>query len=227
MTTLSVAGARRGFRDILPVAAFVVPFGLAFGAAAAEKGLSWPYATAMSASVFAGASQFAALEFWASPVAVVPLLLAVFAVNARHVLLGASLFQWLKELPPGRRHATAALISDANWAYALERRVKGDEDAGVLVGSGIAMWLAWVSGTCLGAAFTGSILDPAALAFDTVMVTFFTTVLAGLSKSERTPWPWIVAAATALAGSWLLPAGWHVLAGGIAGGLTGALLHGR
>ena len=114
MTTLTIAGTRRGFRDIWPVAAFVVPFGLAFGAAAAENGISWPLATVMSASVFAGASQFAALEFWSSPVAVVPLLLVVFAVNARHILLGASLAQWLKGVPPGRRHASAALISDAN-----------------------------------------------------------------------------------------------------------------
>lgn len=227
MTTLTVAGARRGFRDIWPVAAFVVPFGLAFGAAAAENGISWPLATAMSASVFAGASQFAALEFWSSPVAVVPLLLVVFAVNARHILLGASLAQWLKGVPPGRRHASAALISDANWAYALERRLQGEEDIGVLVGSGAAMWLAWVAGTFLGAAFTGRLIDPATLAFDTVMVTFFATILVGLSSGERTFWPWIVAAATALAGSWLLPTGWHVLIGGIAGGLTGAFLHGR
>ena len=227
MTTLTAAGARRGFRDIWPVAAFVVPFGIAFGAAAAEKGISWPYATAMSASVFAGASQFAALEFWSSPVAVVPLLLVVFAVNARHILLGASLVQWLRGLPPGRRHASAALISDANWAYALERRLQGEEDVGVLVGSGAAMWLAWVSGTFFGAAFTDRVIDPATLAFDTVMVTFFATVLVGLFKGEKTPWPWIVAAVTALAGSWMLPGGWHVLIGGVAGGLTGALLHDR
>ena len=54
---------------------------------AAEKGIGWQLATAMSATVFARASQFAALEFWSMPVAPAPLLLVVFAVNARHILL--------------------------------------------------------------------------------------------------------------------------------------------
>lgn len=231
MTVLTLPGIRRGFRDILPVALFVVPFGVAFGVAAAEKGVRWEVATFMSAAVFAGASQFAALEFWRTPVAIVPLLLVVFAVNARHILMGASLIRWLRGLPPGQRHASVALISDANWAYALERHGQGEDDVGVMVGSGLAMWLAWVTGTFLGAVFTDTLIDPADLALDTLMVAFFTTVLAGLSRNERSPLPciipWIVAAAAALVGSRFLPPGWHVLVGGIAGGLAGGLLHDR
>lgn len=227
MAVLTWPGIRRGFRDILPVALFVVPFGVAFGVAGAEKGIRWEIATFMSAAVFAGASQFAALEFWSTPVAVVPLLLVVFAVNARHILMGASLIQWLRGLPPGQRYASVALISDANWAYAVERHGKGEDDVGVMVGSGLAMWLAWVAGTVLGAVFTDTLIDPAILALDTLMVAFFATILAGLSKNEQTLLPWIVAAAAALVGSRILPPGWHVLVGGIAGGLAGGLLHGR
>lgn len=227
MTRMTLSAVRRGFRDILPVALFVVPFGIAFGVAATEQGMSPAIATAMSATVFAGASQFAALEFWKSPIAVVPLLLVVFAVNARHLLLGASLFPWMSGVPPMRRHAAAALISDANWAYAIDRHRNGERDLGVLLGSGLAMWVAWVLGTFLGAAFTNTLIDPAALALDTLMVAFFATVLVGLAKGETAHWPWLVAAVASVLGSSLLPAGWHILVGGVAGGLTGAFLHGR
>ena len=56
----------------------------------------------------------------------------------------------------------------------------------------------------------------------------FAAVLAGLWRSVREDLlPWLAAAAVALASSWLLPSGWHVLTGALAGGLVGVLRHGR
>ena len=64
--------------------------GLAFGAAAPQQDLPGTLAILMSAIVFAGSSQFAALDLWSASPALVPLLLTTFAVNARHVLLAAT-----------------------------------------------------------------------------------------------------------------------------------------
>ena len=50
---LSIAGLCEGARRLLPVAVFVVPFGVAFGAAALAQGLTAAQALAMSALVFA------------------------------------------------------------------------------------------------------------------------------------------------------------------------------
>ena len=83
MTTQTVKGVRRGFVDILPVAMFVFPFGIGFGAAAIEKGISPLIATLMSATVMAGAAQFSALEFWSPPIPCWPLCVVVFA-QRRH-----------------------------------------------------------------------------------------------------------------------------------------------
>ena len=56
-----------GALTILPLLIAVVVYGLLFGTLAAQKGLS-PLETAlMSALVFAGASQFVAVEIWTSP----------------------------------------------------------------------------------------------------------------------------------------------------------------
>lgn len=225
--TLTLRGIVQGIRDILPIALFVVPFGIAFGIAAGEAGLAPQEATAMSALIFAGAAQFAALEFWTSPIAWLPLLLVVFAVNARHVLLGAALYPWMRSLPAWRQQLAAAFISDANWAYAIEAHDKGARDLGILVGSGAIMWAAWICGTLAGVGFTGWLLDPKLFALDTLMATFFATLLVGLAKGEAVLWPWLAAAAVALAAAWLLPPGWHILAGGLAGGLVGGALHGR
>jgi predicted branched-subunit amino acid permease len=59
-------GLVRGGQRLLPVSVFVLPFGVAYGAAAIEAGLSADQAMVMSLVVFAGASQFAALDLWQS-----------------------------------------------------------------------------------------------------------------------------------------------------------------
>ncbi len=48
----------------MPVMPGMIMFGAAFGALAAQKGLSLLEATLMSGLVYAGASQFVALEMW-------------------------------------------------------------------------------------------------------------------------------------------------------------------
>ena len=88
-----------GFRRMLPIALFVMVFGAAFGVAATQAGLAEGVIVTMSALVFAGASQFAALELWGPQVPVLPLMVTVFAINARHLLMGASLHPWLRHLP--------------------------------------------------------------------------------------------------------------------------------
>src|SRR3546814_9121214 len=56
-----------------------------------QKGLS-PLETAlMGATVFAGASQFVAVEIWTTPPAVALLTATALMVNLRHVLMGAAM----------------------------------------------------------------------------------------------------------------------------------------
>ena len=81
-----------GFREMLPIALFVLVFGAAFGLASLQQGLNTPWAVLMSSAVFAGAAQFAVLDLWGPQVPLLPLALTVFAINARHLLMGATLY---------------------------------------------------------------------------------------------------------------------------------------
>lgn len=99
ITTLEAGDIWGGFKHLMPISLFVIIFGIAFGLAAARTGLSEASSLAMSALVFAGASQFAVLEQWGDQVPLIPLVVTVFAVNARHLLMGATLFPWLRDLP--------------------------------------------------------------------------------------------------------------------------------
>src|ERR1700730_12634351 len=108
----SQRAARGGTQSRLhPSPRFVVPFGIAFGVAASAKSVPPEIAVLMSAGVFAGASQFAALDLWHAPLPLAMLALTVLAVNARHILLGVALAPWLLQVPVMRRLASLCFLS--------------------------------------------------------------------------------------------------------------------
>ena len=222
----TASGVWRGMLEIVPIAAFVLPFGIAFGVAASAKGILPEISVFMSVAIFAGASQFAVLDLWYAPLPLATLALTVLAVNARHILLGAALAPWLLQVPIVRRLAALLLLSDANFAHAMSARDRGERDAGILFGSGLTMWIIWIVGTAIGA-LAGSLLgDLSRFGFDAVMVAYFAAVIVGQWKGRSDVFPWIAAATVAVAGTYVLPPGWHIIAGALAGGMVGVWRHG-
>lgn len=219
---LTWAGCRRGAMAILAVLPPVFVFGVAFGIAARGHGLEGWVAALMSALVFAGASQFAVLDLWTKPIPWLPLLVATFAINARHILLGASLRGLCRGLPARKVYGSMTLLSDLNWAALVAAERRGERDLGYLVGAGALMWVTWVTATVIGAVAGGLTLDDVKnYALDLVLVTFFATTLVGLRRGRVDDLPWLVAGLAAMAAVWFLPPNWHVLAGGLAGGIAG------
>jgi branched chain amino acid efflux pump len=222
----TASGVWRGSVEIAPIAAFVIPFGIAFGVAASAKGISPGISVFMSIAIYAGASQFAALDLWYAPLPLATLALTVLAVNARHILLGAALAPWLLQIPIVRRLAALLLLSDANFAHTMAARDRGETDAGILFGSGLTMWIIWIVSTAVGA-LAGSLLgDLSRFGFDAVMVAYFTAVIVGWWKGRSDLFPFVTAAAVAVAGTYVLPPGWHIIAGALAGGVVGVWRHG-
>lgn len=222
--TLTLAGCGRGARAIVAVLPPVFVFGIAFGIAARGAGLEGWLAALMSMAVFAGAAQFAVLDLWASPVPWLPLLVATFAINARHILLGASLRTLCRGLSPWKVYGAMTLLSDLNWAALIAAERRGERDLGYLVGGGLLMWATWVVATIIGAVAGGLTLDDVkTYALDLVLVAFFATTLVGLRRGRVDDLPWLVAGVAAMGAVWFLPPNWHVMVGGLAGGLAGLI----
>lgn len=212
-----------GFKQLVPIAMFVIAFGVAFGLAATQTGLDPSLSVLMSTLVFAGASQFAALELWGPEVPLFTLLITVFAINARHLLMGATLYPWLRHLSPARRYGVMLLASDANWAMSMQALTRGQPGMGLLLGGGLALWSFWVLGTWLGIYFGSAISDPKSLGLDMVMGCFLLAMVVGGEKNLRMLIIWIVAASSSLLAYWYLPANSHVVTGALAGGVLGAV----
>jgi predicted branched-subunit amino acid permease len=212
-----------GFKQLLPISLFVVVFAVAFGLAAAQTGLDDSSIILMSTLVFAGAAQFAVLDLWGDHVPLIPLVITVFAINARHLLMGATLYPWLRDLPRAKRYGVMLVVSDANWALSMQAFNSGKPGLGLLLGGGIALWSAWALGSWLGLNFGSAIQDPVSLGLDMVMGCFLLAMVIGGQKNLRMLIIWIVAASSSLLAYWYLPDNSHVVVGALAGGILGAV----
>lgn len=230
MVCLTRAGLLRGAVEILPLAVGGGLFGLTFGFLAGQTGLSMAESGLMSLLVFAGASQFVALQVWAEPLPVVALVTAVFVVNARHLLMGASLAQRLPGAPRPWIYGALFLMTDENWGLSMTRYQQAETDAGrdlgYLLGSGLVLYLVWFAATLAGRSVGQVLTDPADYGLDSMASAVFVALLMLLWRGRASLVPWLAAAGAALLAAQVLPAGWPVLVGAVTGSLVGAL-HGH
>lgn len=215
-----------GFRQLVPLSLFVVVFGMAFGLAAAQQGLEDTTIILMSALVFAGVSQFAALELWGEQIPLLTLLVTVFTINSRHLLMGATLYPWLSKLPVSQRYGIMTVASDASWAMSIQAFSCNKPGLGLLFGGGLSLWVFWLLGSWLGIYFGHAISDPYSLGMDMVLACFLMAMVTTGEKSRHTFLIWSVAAGCSLLAYRLLPDNMHVVVGALAGGLA-AILFGK
>jgi predicted branched-subunit amino acid permease len=110
-----------GFRGASPFVLVVVPFGLLFGVVATEAGFTSLQTMAFSSVVFAGASQFAALQLMLDDAPMVIVIVTALAVNLRMAMYSASLSVWLGEAPLWKRALIAYVNIDQSFAVSINR----------------------------------------------------------------------------------------------------------
>lgn len=211
------ADAAAGLRDIWPVMIAAAPIGGLFGALAIGKGMSFGEAVTMSVFVFAGGAQFAALELWTYPVPVAALVFSTLLINARHVLMGASLAPKLGRFSVLQRALGMYMLTDEAWALAERRALDRPITPAYWFALAGALALAWVACSLFGA-WLGSFLgDPRRIGADFAFTALFIGLIAGF-------WNGRVAGATIAASGIVaatvyatLGAPWHVVTGAFAG----------
>jgi branched-subunit amino acid transport protein len=83
----SFNGFIRGFKSGIPIAIGVASYGLVFGILSRQAGLELLPSLCMSAFVFAGASQFVALDMLATPL---PMAAIIVSIIAPQIISGGS-----------------------------------------------------------------------------------------------------------------------------------------
>jgi 4-azaleucine resistance transporter AzlC len=202
--------------DSAAVAAGIAAFGVAFGLAARAAGLSEWEAVIMSALVFAGASQFAALGALSGGVGIWAIVVMTAALNARNLVYSTALLPWLADRPLPSRTLMGFFVNDAAFALAVPhfRRLGRADGWGFWWAAIVGAFLPWNLGTMAGAFAGQAIPDPTRFGLDVVFPAAMAGTAALLVDDRRTLLATVTAIPTAVATS---------LAWGAAGGLLAAL----
>lgn len=215
--------ARAALRQILPVLVVTTPFGAVYGTVAAGQGLTLMETLGLSATLFAGASQLAAIQMigLGSPLWVV--IVSVFALNFRHVLYSASIGRHLQRFSPLQKAAAFFLLTDPSFGAAEARAAEAPLTKTFYFVYNVILYLTWCASSALGAIFGGLIEDPYAVGLDFVLPIYFLSLLMAF-RARANFLPVVLASGVASAVIYgTLGAPWHITLGAF-GGILYAVL---
>lgn len=224
------AAIRAGVRDGLLLELGYIPFDLAAGAVMAQTAVDPSVSIASGPIIFAGAAQLVAIQLLGSGAAIPLVVLAVFVVNARHLLYSASLEPHLSGWSRGQRLAGAFFLSDPTYALAITRyeRPGGagskSEQLGYYFSASIVLWVGWSVLLAVGVLF-GGLIPPWVPLELAIPLTFLLLVLPLLKDRAG-----VVAAAVGGVAALFaqpLPFGSGLIIGAVAGLLAGGIVLAR
>jgi len=205
---------KEGARAALPIVLGYLPVGMAFGVLAMKAGLSAFEVGWMSLLVYAGASQFLAIEMISKSISWFPILIATFFINLRHLLMSSTLSLHFK----GHRLRTLSLLSaqltDESFAVAMSNTSKISNRPSYLFGLQITSQIAWIAGSIGGALF-GSLIDHKDYGIPFALSSLFICLLVIQIKKTRHLWVMIIAGISSIVFKWVLPGNWYILLTGI------------
>lgn len=213
-----------GVRMFLPVAISIAAYGVVWGVLAGQAGLSVLEVALMSGLVFAGASQFVALDMW-SPgnLPILSIIIAAGIVNLRMLLMSATLRPLVGHLSLPKQLGAMFFVSDEQWAMTMAEVRKGSGSVAFLLGTGVLSWFAWMGSTLCGRVLGAFIEDPTKYGLDFAFTATFLALLLGMWRGRGDLIPWIVGALAAILTSRLIEGNWYIIVGGLVGSFAGAL----
>ena len=215
---------RAALKDLLPVAIAVAPFGAVFAALATERGLSFWEVMFASATIFAGASQYAMLDLMGQQVAPWAIIVAIFAINFRHVLYSASVGRHMGLFSPFRKYFGFFFLMDPLFAASEARARSRQLTPTYFFTYGLTLYANWLIVNALGAQFGKLIEDPAAFGLDVILPVYFTGLVMAFWKSENFSIVLFASVSVSLVTWWWLGTPWNITLGGFAGLIAAAAL---
>ena len=212
-------------RLFLPVAISIASYGLVWGVLAGQAGLTPFEVLLMSGIVYAGSSQFVAIDMWSpASLPIASIVVATAVINLRMLLMTATLRPQFEHLPRWQAVLAMFLVSDEVWAMTMAERAKGGGGHAFMLGCGTLAWIGWVGSTLAGRMLGAIIDDPAAYGLDFAFTATFLALLLSMWKGRGDLVPWLAGGTIAIGVSMIVPGTWYIIAGGLGGSFIGALV---
>ncbi|HEX6579601.1 MAG TPA: AzlC family ABC transporter permease [Actinomycetota bacterium] len=201
-----------GARKVAPFSIAVFGFGMSFGVLARPT-MGTVAPIVMSLTTFAGSAQFASASILGTGGTLAAAVIAAVLLNARYGPIGVAVAPSLAG-PWWSRFLRAQLVVDETWALSADGR--GGHDPKLIVGAGLVLYAAWVSGTAAGVLFGDLLGDPARLGLDAAFPALFLALLVPNLDRPQARVAAVLGATIALALTPVAPAGVPIVAAGLA-----------
>ena len=213
-----------GVRRIFPFSLIAGPFGLVYGATAADSGIDDVPAIFASVAILAGASQIALVELIDEGASWVVAVATALVINLRFSLYSASLAPSFRQFTPGWRFGLSYLLTDQTAVLSIAE-YEQHPDPGYrrwfTLGAGLWFAMPWWVGTAVGVLLGGDI--PANWQIGFAVPLMFTALLVPTVSSRPKLAAAVVGATVAIVTS-SLPDGVNIILGALAGIAVGTLL---
>jgi len=189
---------------VLPTAVLSMSFGVL-----AEPVIGAAATIVMSALVYGGSAQFAALSVLSGGGGAGAAVVAGLLMNARFLPMGLAFGPSLPGGPAKRAVQGQALV-DPSWA--LANQGDGRFDRHLLIGATLAQYVGWQVGTAAGVLSSDLVGDPGRLGLDAVFPAFYLALLVEEMRGGRSLAAALLGAAIAASLLPIAPAGVPIIA---------------
>lgn len=167
--------------QIAAIAGVNLLVGATVSAAAVGFGMSRPMAIVLTAGMFSGAAQFAAMSTFASSGSTAVVLISAMLINTRFLLLGASLATRIG-VPRGPRVALAGMLVDPIVILAQRETTAARTLRTYVIGGAVTL-LSWTVGAVVGAIGAVSVRNVEAVGLDVALPALLLAVVASGARS--------------------------------------------
>lgn len=181
----SLAYFAKGFKNLMPLATGVIPFGLIMGTVSAEAGLNFIESMGLNLIVFAGASQLVAIELMNNGTPTLMVLLTCLTVNLRLLMYSTSLAPIMTELSALKKIGLAYIITDQAYAVSIsefDNIPQWRNKVFLYMGAGIGLFVVWQISVIIGL-FFGDIA-PKSLSLEFAVPLAFMSIVIPSLKSK-------------------------------------------
>lgn len=209
---MSVPNTKDALKAGIPIFIGYFPAAVAFGILAKATGISLVHAFAFSAVVFAGASQFIALNLLATGMGPGGIILTTLLVNFRHFLMSTYLATRIRE--PRKAWFIPMAFGVTDEVFSVLSFTPGELTRGYVLALEISAYSGWVSGTLAGFLLGGFM--PAVLT-QAMGVALYALLLAILMPEVKRSGRSLILAISSGLFNWalvrmdLLPSGWSII----------------
>lgn len=178
---------RIAFKASLPVMAGYIVLGLGFGVLLQNQGYGFVWAFLMSAGIYAGSMQYAALDLISGGANLITTALMTLMINARHFFYGLSMLDKYQHTGKARPYLIFAL-TDETYSLVCSPVPEGAEDRRYYLLVSLFDHLYWILGSILGS-LAGSILPFDSTGMDFAMTSLFVVIFVEqwISAKSRIP----------------------------------------